>query len=79
MPRVDNLLDADIASNTLSWRWVAGLQTRGKKYIASKNNIDKFTFSRFKNYKLPNIKNVNLADEITASNKLLKNSGYLRS
>ncbi len=27
----DHLLDADIASNTLSWRWVAGLQTEGKK------------------------------------------------
>ena len=25
-----NLLDADPASNTLSWRWVAGLQTEGK-------------------------------------------------
>ena len=35
----ENLLDADIASNTLSWRWVAGLQTLGKKYIATKENI----------------------------------------
>ena len=26
----DHLLDADISSNTLSWRWVAGLQTEGK-------------------------------------------------
>ena len=31
-----NLLDADPASNTLSWRWVSGLQTKGKRYIASK-------------------------------------------
>lgn len=29
-----HLLDADPASNTLSWRWVAGLQTRGKTYLA---------------------------------------------
>ena len=27
-----HLLDADPASNTLSWRWVAGLQTPGKVY-----------------------------------------------
>ncbi len=42
-----NLLDADPASNTLSWRWVAGLQTKGKYYIASQNNIDRFTGNRF--------------------------------
>tara|TARA_B100000579_G_C22838518_1_gene860164 strand:+ start:1001 stop:2215 length:1215 start_codon:yes stop_codon:yes gene_type:complete len=42
-----NLIDADPASNTLSWRWVAGLQTRGKTYITSKENIDKFTNRRF--------------------------------
>ena len=28
-----HLLDGDAASNTLSWRWVAGLQTRGKPYL----------------------------------------------
>ena len=43
-----NLLDADPASNTLSWRWVSGLQTKGKRYIASKSNIDRFTGNRFK-------------------------------
>lgn len=37
-----NLLDADPASNTLSWRWVAGLQTRGKTYIARRSNIEKY-------------------------------------
>ena len=26
----EHLLDGDVASNTLSWRWVAGLQTPGK-------------------------------------------------
>ena len=26
----EHLLDGDVASNTLSWRWVAGLQTRGR-------------------------------------------------
>ena len=49
----DHLLDADIASNTLSWRWVAGLQTSGKKYIATSENIMKFSLSRFKNFSLP--------------------------
>ncbi len=49
----DNLLDADIASNTLSWRWVAGLQTEGKKYIANSQNIMKFSLSRFKSFNLP--------------------------
>jgi deoxyribodipyrimidine photo-lyase len=34
-----HLLDADAASNTLSWRWVAGLHTKGKHYIARANNI----------------------------------------
>jgi hypothetical protein len=37
-----HLLDADPASNTLSWRWVAGLQTRGKTYLATAQNIGKY-------------------------------------
>lgn len=43
-----NLYDADPASNTLSWRWVAGLHTKGKYYLASDGNIRKFTKDRFK-------------------------------
>lgn len=39
---MDHLLDADAASNTLSWRWVAGLQTKGKTYLATEQNIRKF-------------------------------------
>ena len=42
-----NLLDADPASNTLSWRWVGGAQTVGKTYMASAQNIQKFTKGRF--------------------------------
>ncbi|MEM9974431.1 MAG: FAD-binding domain-containing protein [Pseudomonadota bacterium] len=38
-----HLLDGDPASNTLSWRWVAGLQTRGKNYVARASNISKYT------------------------------------
>ena len=37
-----HLLDADPASNTLSWRWVAGQQTRGKTYLATAQNIGKY-------------------------------------
>lgn len=37
------LLDGDPASNTLSWRWVAGLQTPGKTYLARASNLRKFT------------------------------------
>ncbi|MGR3382794.1 DNA photolyase [Thalassococcus profundi] len=42
-----HLLDGDPASNTLSWRWVAGLQTRGKTYLARASNIRKYTEGRF--------------------------------
>lgn len=42
-----HLLDADPASNTLSWRWVAGLQTVGKTYLATTDNIARFTQGRF--------------------------------
>ena len=42
-----NLLDGDAASNTLSWRWVAGLHTQGKNYLATEGNINKFTKNRF--------------------------------
>ncbi len=41
-----HLLDGDPASNTLSWRWVAGLHTRGKHYVAQAWNISKFTHQR---------------------------------
>ncbi len=44
-----NLLDADAASNTLSWRWVAGLQTKGKIYLARQDNIEKYSKFSFSN------------------------------
>ncbi len=47
-----HLYDGDTASNTLGWRWVAGIQTQGKHYIASEWNIKKFTNNRFENIKL---------------------------
>ena len=42
-----HLLDGDPASNTLSWRWVSGLHTPGKTYLATASNIAKFTNNRF--------------------------------
>ncbi|WP_018939067.1 MULTISPECIES: FAD-binding domain-containing protein [unclassified Thioalkalivibrio] len=42
-----HLLDADPASNTLGWRWVAGIQTPGKTYLATPDNIARFTDNRF--------------------------------
>ena len=42
------LYDGDAASNTLSWRWVAGLQTKGKHYVAQSWNISKFTNNKYK-------------------------------
>jgi len=42
-----HLFDGDPASNTLSWRWVAGLHTAGKSYLATRGNIRRYTEERF--------------------------------
>jgi deoxyribodipyrimidine photo-lyase len=42
-----HLLDGDPASNTLSWRWVAGLHTEGKVYLATAENIQRYTDGRY--------------------------------
>ena len=42
-----HLLDGDAGSNTLGWRWVAGLHTRGKFYAADAANIATCTAGRF--------------------------------
>ena len=41
------LMDGDPASNTLGWRWVCGLHTSGKTYLARASNIAHFTDNRF--------------------------------
>jgi len=43
-----HLLDGDPASNTLSWRWVGGLHTKGKTYLARADNLAIFTEGRFR-------------------------------
>ena len=40
---MQHLNDADEASNILSWRWVAGLHTSKKPYVARASNINSFT------------------------------------
>ncbi|WP_112320752.1 FAD-binding domain-containing protein [Oceanibium sediminis] len=42
-----HLLDGDPASNTLGWRWVAGLHTPGKHYVARADNIARHSGGRF--------------------------------
>jgi len=37
-----HLLDGDLASNTLSWQWIAGTFSH-KKYIANQDNLNKFS------------------------------------
>ena len=42
-----HLLDADWASNALSWQWVAGTNAH-KKYIANQDNINKYCYTNQK-------------------------------
>lgn len=42
-----HLVDGDPASNILSWRWVCGLHTKGKTYLARVSNIASYTGGRF--------------------------------
>ena len=43
-----HLLDACPAANTLSWRWVAGLQTPGKTYLARAETLREMSGGRFR-------------------------------
>ena len=61
---MQHLYDGDAASNTLGWRWVAGVQTQGKHYLASEWNINKFTNNRFQNIKLTENAKPILSDKI---------------
>ena len=72
---MQHLYDGDAASNTLGWRWVAGIQTQGKHYLASEWNINKFTNNRFKNIKLnENAKPISNDKIYSVINKSFKNS-----
>ena len=69
------LYDGDCASNTLGWRWVAGIQTKGKNYVASEWNIKKFTNSRFNNIKI----NENPVPIIDEKNYSIIDNSFLNS
>ncbi|WP_415286364.1 FAD-binding domain-containing protein [Candidatus Pelagibacter sp. Uisw_104] len=72
---MQHLYDGDAASNTLGWRWVAGVQTQGKHYLASEWNINKFTNNRFKNIKLnENAKPISSDKIYFVTNKSFENS-----
>jgi len=72
---MQHLYDGDAASNTLGWRWVAGVQTQGKQYLASEWNINKFTNNRFKNIKLNENAKPIFSDKIySVTNKSFENS-----
>jgi deoxyribodipyrimidine photo-lyase len=72
---MQHLYDGDTASNTLGWRWVAGVQTQGKHYLASEWNINKFTNNRFKNIKLnENARPISNDKIYSVTNKSFENS-----
>jgi len=65
-----HLYDGDAAANTLGWRWVAGIQTQGKNYLASEWNIKKFTNNRFSTIKLNENAPPKTSDKSYAASKL---------
>ena len=67
---IKHLYDGDAAANTLGWRWVAGIQTQGKNYLASEWNIKKFTNNRFSNIKLNENAPPKTSDKTYAASKL---------
>jgi deoxyribodipyrimidine photo-lyase len=68
-----HLLDADAASNTLSWRWVAGLHTPGKHYLARADNIRLNTKDRFDPAGQLNETASPLADDLPVSALIISN------
>ena len=72
---MQHLYDGDAASNTLGWRWVAGVQTQGKHYLASEWNINKFTNNRFQNIKL----NENATPVFSDKTYLINKKDFLNS
>ena len=72
---MQHLYDGDAASNTLSWRWVAGVQTKGKNYVATDWNIKKFTNNKFDNIKL----NENPIPEVDNRNYPILNNDFLNA
>jgi deoxyribodipyrimidine photo-lyase len=76
---MQHLIDADAASNTLSWRWVAGLHTVGKHYVAKADNIARYTNGRFNPHGLLNENAVALTEQNQFGNDQLKSVRHLQS
>jgi deoxyribodipyrimidine photo-lyase len=74
-----HLVDGDPASNTLSWRWVAGLQTKGKTYLAQASNISKFTAGRFNDVRGLAAEAAALSDDWTVAAAALPPAGRLQT
>ena len=75
-----HLLDGDAASNTLSWRWVAGMHTNKRPYIATKDNIKKYTVNRFRDFPINSLEEINIIpSKHHPSNKLPVNKTSQRS
>ena len=72
------LFDGDSASNTLGWRWVAGIQTKGKHYLAQEWNINKFTNNRYENIKLNENAAPKITDKVYAVKNLNLNNNILK-
>jgi len=74
---MQHLLDGDPASNTLSWRWVAGIHTKGKNYLARKSNIEKYSNIKITNDEILNENAAPLIeDKIYNVNELKLNYDY---
>ena len=68
---LEHLYDGDAASNTLSWRWIAGLHTNNKPYLATNENIKKYTSNRFENTPINISNKINIIKNIRhKSNKI---------
>ena len=65
-----HLYDGDAAANTLGWRWVAGIQTQGKNYLATEWNIRKFTNDRFSSIRLNENAPPKISDKTYSASKL---------
>ena len=67
------LLDGDLASNALSWQWVAGCFSN-KKYVANQENINKYTGSKemnsFLTVSYDAFANMDVPDILTAQSTL---------
>ena len=61
-----NLLDGDLASNSLSWQWVAG-SFSSKKYYCNQENINRYMYSEQQNSFLDNSYEAVTAMRIPAS------------